>query len=223
MKKFISVVLIFAMLLTFSACGNNDVKVPTADELVSVSAEEAEALFEDMTDLAAAGKYDKAVDSYIAGAAGAESLELLNWYFYSLAMKEHEEHGCIGYPVTLMQYNTDEDFELAQNAITELTLKARDYNGIYHFNGTYVYILDGKVAFSVGEKLTDTVFTSYELGYKSGDFFILKRNNDGTHEKAYELDYNNGILSVTASNENKEDMYQGSYVIMPDEYPEIIY
>ena len=222
MKKIISVIMIFAMLLTFAACKNNE-KIPTRDELVSVSPEEAEELFEDMTDLAANGKYDKAVENYVAGAAGAEDEELLNWYFYALAMNEYENYGCIGYPLTLMQYNIDEDFELGQNAITELSLKAREYNGIYHFNGTYVYMLDGKVAFSVGEQLTDIAFTSYELGYKAGKFFILKRNNDGTHEKVYSIDYNNGILSVFAVDENKEDMYAGSYVLMPGEYPEILY
>ena len=80
MKKIISAFIAVLMVLLLSACGKNE-KSPTINELASVSPEEAEALFEDMTDLAAAGKYDKAVESYVAGAAGAESTELLNWYF----------------------------------------------------------------------------------------------------------------------------------------------
>ena len=223
MKKIISVMLIFAMLLTFAACGNNDVKVPTADELVSVSAEEAEALFEDMTDLAKDGKFDKAIDSYISGAAGATDEDLLNWYFYSLAMNEYEQNGCIGYPVTLLEYNTDEDFEPAQTALSELRMKAREFSGVYEFNDTYLYMLDGKVAMSVGTRITDMAFTSYELAYKNGDFFIMHRNTDGTHTKAYTMKYNGGILSIMATDDNIEDMYEGSYIRIQAEYPEIYY
>lgn len=222
MKKIISVILIFAMLLTFAACGD-DVKTPTADELVSVSPEEAEELFEDMTDLAKDGKFDKAINSYIEGGAGSTDEDLLNWYFYSLAMNEYETNGCIGYPVTLLEYNTDEDFELAQTALSELRMRAREFNGVYEFNGTYLYMLDGKVAMSVGERITDMTFTSYELAYKNGDYFIMHRNSDGAHMKAFTMKYNGGILSLIATDENANDMYEGSYIRIQAEYPEILY
>ncbi len=221
MKKIIAVIMCLVFVVSLSACKTN---APTTEgERVSVSAEKAEEMFEDMTEFAQQGKYDKAVEYYNSGAADAADTDVRNWYYYSLAMQEHEEHGCVGYPLTLLQYNADEDFEPAKKAIGELQLIARDLNGAYDCDGVYVYILDGKIATSVGVRLTGMVFSSYEVVVNDETFFFAERETDGTHTLLYSIDYSNGQLTLNPTEDNTDDLFSGSYKPFSAEYPEIIY
>lgn len=219
MKRIIALIICACMLLCFAACKAK----PSSEEEMTKSFESAEKAYEEMTDAAAEGRFGEAVVCYNSGAADVNDTDVVNWYYYSLAMKEYEEHGCLGYPLNLLQYNVDADFQPAKSAMGELQTVCRDLNGAYENDGIYLYILDGKLAVSVGSQLTGTVFCDSELILKDDVFYYALRANDGTHTLLYTLEFVDNGLSVQPTEDNTDDMYSGVYAPIPAEYPELIY
>ncbi len=221
MKKITALIICIATMLSFSACKKADGGAEA--ESGTIAFESAEKAYEEMINAAAGGDYAKAVQCYNSGAAGVEDTDVVNWYFYSLAMAEYTENGCVGYPLTILEYNVNADFEPAKIAKGELMKQVRDYNGVYECSGVYLYIIDGKIGIGVGQHLTGTVFCNAEVAIKDGKAYYAERKADGSHELLYSIERQNNSIVITALESNTQDMYSGTYSVSPAEYPELIY
>lgn len=221
MKKLTALIICIIMAIGFSSCNKADGGIEA--ESGSLVFENAEKAYEEMTNAAATGDFAKAVECYKAGAADTEDADVMNWYFYSLAMAEYTENGCVGYPLTILEYNINGDFAPAKTASNELMMKVRDFNGIYEFEGSYLYIIDGKIGIGVGQHLTGTVFCNAEVAIKDGKAYYAERKADGSHILLYSIERDNNTIVMTALESNTQDMYSGTYSVSPAEYPELIY
>lgn len=219
MKKF-ALVLCFAVIVgLFAACSDTAVGSNGKTEAFS-TADEA---FEAMTGAAENGDYQAALECYTNGAADADEKDINNWYFYSLAMSEHEENGCVGYPMDLIYNRVSEDFDPAKTALGQLQKKVRILNGVYTFDEKYVYILDGKIAVSDGTRLSGIVFCDSEIAVNDGVFSWVKRNNDGSHETLYIIEMTDNGITLTLNEGSTDIGYAGAYTPVSAEYPELCY
>ena len=127
MKRIFTVILVISMLICLASCDAQKTEYETETDLFASNHEAYEA----MTNAASAGKYADAIKYYNNGAAGADDADVINWYFYSMAMKEYEEHNCIGYPLDIIQNKTDGNFEPAKAMLGQMQTVVRDLNGVY--------------------------------------------------------------------------------------------
>lgn len=219
MKK-IAIVLCFVIIVgIFAACSDSSGSYNGKTESFS-SADDA---FEAMTGAAAEGDYGAALECYTNGAADADEKDINNWYFYSLAMKEHGENGCVGYPLDLIYNRVSEDFGPAQTAYGQLQEKVRILNGVYVLDEQYVYIIDGKLAVSDGTRLSGIVFCDSEIAVNDDVFSWVKRNSDGTHEIKYIIELTDTGIKLTSYEGNTDTSYEGDYSTVSAEFPELCY
>ena len=192
--------------------------------VVGTTADNSAEIFEAMKKAAADGEYTKALDLYKSGAADVANAEVLDWYYYSLAMAEYTQYGCIGYPVNLMQYYVGNSFEPAKKATEDMKSCCSMLNGIYEYAGRYLYVVDGKIAVSIGEHLSGSVFCNAAIAEKDGSFYYADRKSDGTHALIYTVEKTEeGNLVLTATADNKIDLYSGEYLPVGGSLPELIY
>ena len=219
MKK-IAIVLVLVLIVSlFAACSESEGTTDIRTESFS-TADEA---FESMTGAIDAGDYQAAIDCYTNGAADADVRDLNSWYYYSLAMKEHTEHGCIGYPLDIIYNRVQEDFELGKTAYGEIQAKARMLDGVYTLNNNYIYISDGKIACSQDEKLTGIVFCDSEVALNDDVFTWVMRNSDGTHTTLYVIEYTEAGIKLTAAEGNENPVFAGEFAVTATEFPELCY
>lgn len=219
MKRIFAVILVLSMLFCFASCDAQK----TGNETETTLFESDSEAYEAMTNAAKDGNYDDAIKYYNNGAAGADDADVINWYFYSMAMKEYEDYNCIGYPLDLLQNKVSEDFEPAKAAIGQLQTKVRELNGVYENTGVYLYIADGKLAISAGSQLSGTVFCNNEIVYKDEVCYFAERGQDGTHKLLYTIESVNGGIYLKATENAQDDLYSGTYFMIHSEFPTMVY
>lgn len=222
MKKIIALFMCCVIVFCFASCKTDgNIVEEESDTVVFESPEKA---YQEMVKAAKKGEYKKAVQYYNSGAADVGEPDLLNWYYYSLAMAEYTENGCVGYPLNLFQYYVSENFEPAKKAAEELKAVCPQLNGAYECNGMYIYIWDGKIATNVGVHLSGSIFCSAEIAEKDNKFYFVERKSDGTHNELYTVEMTEDrILVIDAVEGNTADIYSGEYVPMQAAYPELVY
>ncbi|MBR5232992.1 MAG: hypothetical protein IKW03_02160 [Clostridia bacterium] len=219
MKK-IALLLCFVLIFTIlSACSDQKPLPDGETELFSTDEE----IYEAMTGAAEEGNFKTAVAYYGTGGAGADKEDARDWYLYSLVMDEYNENGCIGYPLDMLTEKLNPSFSPAKKMVDTLKTQVSEFNGVYHMDGSYLYIYDGKIAVSIGTQITDYYFCAYEVSVKDGVFFWTERKSDGTHNDLYTITKNGGKVVVTPVEENKNDMYSGTYDPFNAEMPMLCY
>ena len=222
MKKIVALIMCCVIAFCFSSC-KADINT-VEDESDTVAFETPEKAYKEMVKAAEKGDFKKAVKYYNSGAADVADADLLNWYYYSLAMAENEENGCVGYPVNLLQYNVSTDFEPAKKALDDLKSVCSNLNGAFECDGRYIYIFDGKIATSVGAHLFGSIFCNAEIAEKNDKLYFVERKSDGTHKELYTVEMTEDrILVIKAVEGNTADVYSGDYIPMQASYPELIY
>ena len=220
MKKIALIMCFVLMISVFSACVSTEKSLPDGQTEVFSTDEE---VYEAMTGAAEEGNYKSAVAYYSVGGAGAEKEDSRDWYLYAVAMDEHKEYNCIGYPLDLLSEKVNEDFEPAKEKIEELREQAKEFNDIYSNNGKYIYICDGKIGTSVDVLVSDFIFCAYEIAEKDGVFYWTEHKQDGTHTDLYTIEKEDNKLVVTATKDNTVDIFSGTYDIFVAEMPMLCY
>lgn len=191
------------------------------EETGTVYFESADLALEAMTDAVLEGNYNDAIRYYNSGAADAQDDNVVNWYYYSMALGQ-EDDGCIGYPLDLLQNRTGDYFELADEKIGELQLEARPFNGAYSNESFYLYIADGKIAVAY-EHLTGGVFCNGELVKQKDTYYWAEHSNDGADKLLYTITLTDSGLNLTAVEGAEDDLYAGTYTYVDAEMPELYY
>ena len=217
MKKIVIAVMCFVMVLSFAGCKkNNSVSVGE-----TVKFESPEVAYDAMAEAVEKGKFEEAVVYYNSGAADAGKAGTVDMYFYSKAIAEYEKYGCIGYPLDMLMNNLSDGFEPGEEAISQMMAVVRNLNGVYEFAGVYVYIADGKVYISEIGQVEGTVFCSDEIMIKDEALYVARRGEDGSHEVLYTLVVTDNGIRLESTDEN--DSVAGDYVIVPAEFPQLVY
>lgn len=218
MKKIIVICLCFIVIFAFAGCGAKELETENGTVYFENSADAYEA----MTDAIENGEYENAEIFYNSGAAD-EGIDASDWYYYSLAKKEYEENGCIGYPIDLLENRLSYKFTAADDFIGELRSKARNLNGAYGNSEVTIYFADGKIAVSASAANEEYIFTVSELAIKNGRYYWMDRNPDGSHICQYEIKVVDEGINISTADENTDDLYSGTYSLLPDEIPMICY
>ncbi len=211
--------LILAIIMLVALLGGCKKSLDDGETALFDSADDA---FEAMTDAIENGDYDDAVKYYNSGAADVDNPNITDYYFYSKAMSEYNEHGCIGYPLDLIS-NCGDFFDKKAETDKLLREKAEVFNGAYENNGKMIYILDGKIAVSNGERLSGIVFCTSELAEKNGTYFWIDRSPEGVHTLKYNFEVTDTGIKVNLAGDNTDETYVGDYSRITAEFPELCY
>ena len=221
MKKLIVVISVVLIAVLFAACSESDNKGSYNGKTESFS--NADEAFESMSEAVDSGDYQAALDCYQNGAADADELDLNSMYFYSLAMNEYEENGCIGYPLDILYNKPSDLYTPAKEAYDRLLAEVKNLSGCYTLDETYIYIIDGKIAVSDGGRLTGIVFCDSEIAKNDGVYSWVRRNPDGTHETKYTIEVTDTGITLTAAEDSTDTAYAGEYKTVSAEMPELCY
>lgn len=206
MKKIISIIVCVLMLSALSGC----------------SKKTDDSAYEMMTAEANNGNYDAALEYYHKGGADSGSEDVVDWYFYSMAMSDFESDGCIGYSYDLLANKCNSSFGKAKSKASEIKALVEDFDGAYNCGMTYLYIFDGKIAVNNGSHLTGTVYCSEEIVLRDDTYYWARHTVDGEDTLLYTLTLTDTGITVTAVDE-ANNMYAGEYLPDNCEMPQLIF
>lgn len=220
--KIISALLSAALLAAcFTSC---DAKGGRESESETYDFDTPELAFEAMTDAAEKGDYSDALRCYRSGAADAKNSILVNnYYFYSMAADDYTKKGCIGYPLDIVNNHVEAGFSPAQKLQADLLTASRRLNGVYEMSDMYIYIIDGKIAASVGTQIPEEAICTDELVMIKDEFYWAKHNKNGEDELLYKLELSGNTLVVTTAESNTDDIFSGTYTSANVELPILYY
>ena len=211
MKKISAVLAVIILIFTLTACTKSAGDFDSPDEA-----------FEAMTNAAENGDYAKALDYYENGAVDSGSAELINWYYYSLAMNAYEENGCLGYAYNLLTDRCGDLFEPTQRESGNIQQYTRLFDGIYQYDRYFLYCADGKIALGIDTQLTGTVYCTGELVLTDDVYYWAEHNADGDDTLLYKLELSDSGLTLSAVSE-ENDEYSGTYSWYSGEMPVLVY
>ncbi len=221
MKKSVIVLCVILVAVLFAACSAGENKGEYNGKTESFS--DVNEAFESMSEAVDSGDYQAALECYENGAADADELDLNSMYFYSLAMNEYEQNGCVGYPLDILYNKPSDLFTPAKEAYEKLLAEVKPLNGAYCLDETYIYIIDGKIAVSDGGRLTGIIFCDSEIAVNDGEYSWVKRNADGTHETKYTIEVTEKGITLSAVKDSTDTTYAGEYKTVSAEMPELCY
>lgn len=205
MKRIISILACILLILALSGCTKTD-----------------DSAYEMMTGEAIDGNYASALEYYNNGGADSGNADVVDWYFYSMAMNDCTVKGCLGYTYDLLVNKCSSSFENAKSKAAEIKALMTDFDGAYNCGMFYLYIFDGKIAVNNGSHLTGTVYCSEELVLKDDTYYWARHSVDGEDTLMYTLTLTDSGITVTAVDE-ANNMYAGEYVPDNCEIPKLIY
>lgn len=213
MKKFLALMMSFVVLICLTSCGT---------DRKTVHFKNAQEAYEAMTDAVENGNYEDAIAYYNSGAADSGNSDVVNHYYFSVAMNDNEEKGCLGYPLDIISRCSD-FFEPSKDAYGELQLLTRSLDGAYHCGQYYyLYFIDGKIAIGDGGQLTGSVYCDGELVCKDGTYYWAEHNTEGDDTLLYKIEITVNGITLTAVDETN-NTYEGQYTGFSAEMPILTY
>lgn len=205
MKKTVAIIMCLVLAIAFAGCSKVD-----------------ESSYEAMTGAAIGGNYADALNYYENGGADSGNADVLNWYYYSMAMNDYTSDGCLGYSYDLLVNKCSNAFSPADGKAEELLSLMKSFDGAYSCGRYYLYIDDGKIAVGDYTQLTGTVYCTDELVLKNGTYYMAKHSVDGEDTLLYTLTLSDSGITVTAV-DDANNMYAGEYTPITCEFPELVF
>ncbi|MCD7828496.1 MAG: hypothetical protein LUG85_08210 [Clostridiales bacterium] len=222
-KKLLALTAALLMIICLCACNSEKTQ---EDETATVHFDTVDEAYEAMTAAVKEGNYSDAVKYYYSGAVESDNGDTLNWYYYSKALDDYENDGCIGYPLDLLQNMIGDDFEGADEMISELQTIARYFDGVYYGGeGYFLYFSEGKIAVSIETELTGDVICDGELLYIDDEYYWAVHNVNGDDDIQYKIIITDTGLTIETAEkmDSTATEYVGDYTYYQGELPILYY